>query len=370
MTSADDPLKTLPSLSFSRYLRLKRCLLSGAALTQNGAWRGMRPPRVRAQVLGDIFHEVMAGINSLPSTSLSQGDFRTQFNAVVSQTHAKIASSPSSRHLGDPSHWPELVDLYRRLADVVEMRRTLEWGVGISTHAERKLTSRDGLLWGQVDAYFMSPEGIDLVDYKSGAILEDDEPKRDYGDQLYFYAYLIHDIYEYYPRSLSLVGRDGGTVQVPPSPARSLALANDVRATLARYNDLVSRARPLEELANPSSEACLFCDRKAICNKFWSAVPLLSIPQWNHVAIGMQATPLMRTPRGAGWLDLAVEKSSLATQMLKVTRLFEQRFPAIDLEHRVGQRLLFTGLRQANAANPAIVEATERTAIVCLGATS
>ncbi|HEV3189157.1 MAG TPA: hypothetical protein VGY54_01600, partial [Polyangiaceae bacterium] len=199
-----------------------------------------------------------------------------------------------------------------------------------------------------------------------GAILDDDEPKQEYEDQLYFYAYLVQETYDAYPRSLNLVGRDGGAVPVVPSPARSIALANEMRAVLAQYNEVISIVRPLEDLANPTSENCLFCDRKAICERFWSAVPQLSIPPWNHIALGVQTTPLVRTPRGAGWLELAVEKSSLATQGVKITRLFAQRFPAVDLEHRVGQRLLLTGLRQSHAVNPAIVEATERTAIICM----
>jgi len=367
VTGAEYALETLPSLSFSRYLRLKGCLLSGAALANANPLRGARPPRLRAQVLGDILHEVMSGINSVTGTSLSQAAFRGRFNAVVSETHAKIAASSSSRHLGDPNYWPELVDVYRRLVDVVEMRRTGERSVGVDTYAERKLTSRDGLLWGQVDAYFLSKDGIDLVDYKSGAVLEGDEPKQDYEDQLYFYAYLVHEAHDVYPRSLGLVGRDGSVVSLPPSPDRSSALAKEMRSLLAHYNEVVSQGRPAEELASPTSESCLFCDRKAICERFWGALPSLDIPPWNHVAIGVQTTPLVRTARGGGWLELAVEKSSLSAQAIKVTRVFEQRFPAVDLEHRVGQRLLLTGLRQSQTGNASVAEATERSAIICMG---
>lgn len=367
MRNTEPVLGPLPSLSFSRYLLLKKCLLRGAAIAHANPLRAVRPPRLRSQVLGDILHEAMSGINGIVGASLSQVAFRAQFNRVVRDAYTKIAASPSSRHLGDPHDWPELVDVYYRLADVVEMRRTGAWGLGVDTCAERKLTSRDGLLWGQVDAYFMSKDGIDLVDYKSGAVLEGDAPKQDYESQLYFYAYLIHETHSVYPRSLGLVGRDGLVVSLPPSPDRSSALAAEMRSLLAQYNDVVSRSQLPEELATPSSESCLFCERKAICERFWATLPLLDTPAWNHVAIGVQSTPLMRTPRGGGWFELAVEQSSLSVQTVKVTRIFEQRFPAVDLEHRVGQRLLITGLRESRTMNPPVAEATERCGIVHMG---
>jgi PD-(D/E)XK nuclease superfamily len=319
-------------------------------------------------VVGDIFHEVMAIINGMSGSALTLTAFRSHFNNVVKSTHAKIAAAPPSRHLGDPAHWPELVELYRCLSDVVHRRCSGELGRGVSTQAERSLTSRDGLLSGQVDAYFVSDAGIDLVDYKSSPITDDDGSNKQYEEQLYFYAYLIQENHGVYPRSLSLVGRDGEALKLSPSPERSAALATDMRKTLARYNQELADGATLEDLAAPNRDSCLFCDRKAICERYWAALDGLAVPPWNHVAIGLQCTPLVRTPRGGGWFELGVEKSSIHVPVLKLIRVFEQRFPAVDL-NQVGQRLFLSGLR-ALGSTSSVVEATERSTIARLGPTA
>lgn len=366
--SGKDALHALPTLSFSRYLRLKKCFLSGAALAKTRGSGEGRSPRLRSQVVGDILHDVMSDINSTDVCALSQATFRARFNAVVNATHAKLLATSSSRHLGNPNNWPELVAIYRRLVDVVELRRSNEQCEGVVTYAERSLTSRDGLLWGRPDAYFVSQSDIDLVDYKTGSIFEEDGPRQDYEDQLYFYAYLIDQAHGIYPRSLSLSGPDGNIVSLPPSVERSQAVASNMLSVLEQHNRLAAQGASLEELATPASASCLFCERKLVCERFWHSLPVLETPPWNHVAIGLQSTPLARTARGGGWFELAVEKSSLSVRTLKVARVFDQRFPAVDLEHRVGQRLLLTGLRRSEAANPVAAELTDRSTIVCLEA--
>ena len=140
----------------------------------------------------------------------------------------------------------------------------------------------------QLDAYDVHEQGIDLVDFKSGPMLEGERPKQDYAEQLYFYAYLILENYCSYPRSLSLVNKDGSIAKLEPAPQRSLELANDMRLALTCYNEAVNRGVALETLALPSSESCCFCSRKPTCTAFWVALPRLELPCWNHVALGTQ----------------------------------------------------------------------------------
>jgi hypothetical protein len=63
---------------------------------------------------------------------------------------------------------------------------------------------------------------------------------------------------------------------------------------------------------------------------------------------------------------VTVEQSSLRTGTLKVSRVFERRYPDVDLQSNVGQRLVLTGLRQPSERNSALAEATERSSIVAI----
>lgn len=351
----------LSSLSFSRYARLRRCLLAGASF---GAPTGIagRRPRQRSQVLGDIFHKVMAVLNEL-GAAVSPADFRVRFNGVVSAASAELRADPSSRHLGDPSHWPELAELYRRLAGVVERRRAAGAIEAVEAYAERPLTSKDGRLWGKPDAYFVSADGIDLVDYKSGSLSREELLREDYVEQLHLYAYLVQENHGQYPRSLSLIGRDGSLVSVSSTPAQSALVADRLRAMLDKYNVAVAANVSAEELATPTSEGCLFCSRKVTCRRFWVALPVLETPAWSHVVLGAQVAPLSRSARGGGWFELQVERSSLPARLVKVVSVFDARFPDVDLSKRTGQRLVATGLRHVSGTDLAVVEATDRTTI-------
>jgi hypothetical protein len=356
-------LRELQALSFSRYARLRQCLLGGAILGRAGRAGSASGPRQRSQVVGDILHEVMAALNQRAGGGVSSRDFRELFTGVTLVAAARLRGNASSRHLGDPANWPEIADLYRRLARVVETARTR--GPSVETFAERTLSSNDGLLQGRLDAFFVSESGVDIVDYKSGLFSDRGAPQQLYVEQLLFYAYLVEETYGRYPRSLTLIGRDGAEVCITPDSERTRRIVADVRATMATYNARISSSAP-EDMATPSSEGCLFCERKALCGKFWEALPSLEVPSWNHVAIGSQATPMRKAGRGGGWIELKVERSSLPARLLKITRLFEARFPGVDLQNGTGQRLVLTGLRHASGRDIAVAEATDRTSIASM----
>ena len=359
--SATYTLGQIKTLSFSRYLRLKRCMLSGAALAWSTSAGVPRPPLQRSQVLGQMFHSIMATLNtSLSGLAATKADFRRCFNTVLGQLAGALQASPSSRFLGNPEVWPEVATLYRTLSAWFDARHVGR--ASVRARAERTLRSSDGLLWGRPDAYFLHASGIDLVDYKSGALLEAQAPRPAHVDQLYFYAHLLHEVYGSYPRSLALVGSDGLVVEVDPAPTRSADIAADMRATLAAYNARVLAHECCGSVASPSEEACLFCEMKPVCEAFWQTAPSMSLPAWAHVATGRQVGPALRTRMGGVRLDVAVERSSLRAERLTVTRLFEGRYPSLNVD-AAGQPLVMTGLRVVEAGDPAIVEVTEHSVV-------
>jgi hypothetical protein len=319
-------------------------------------------------VIGEILHAIMQRINETPSNAQgSARDWRRAFDDVVEAMRVRLGQSRSGRHLGDPLLWPELTSVYRRMTDVLERRRRDGGGSGVTVHAEEEVHSQDGVLFGRLDAYFVHADGIDLVDYKSGAVLEGDEAKQDYVEQLYFYAYLLEEKYGRYPRSLSLIGRDNVSVQIEPAAARSRALAAEMRTVLSAYNSRTSAAAvDVPGLARPSALACASCDMKPACIRFWEALAGIELPVWGHVAVGKLAPPVVRSRLGACSFDLEVERSSLGVPTLKVTRVFEERFPALELDRSIGRMLMVTGLRQPSQRTPTVTEATDRCQIVTL----
>jgi len=306
----------------------------------------------------ESFHALIAG------GRLSAREFRLEFNRVIETISAELQRDPVSRHLGDPWLWPELTEIYRHLTDLLERRRAVPKCFRTEVYTEKTLYSKDKLLFGQIDAFFINPEGIELVDYKSGSMMDGDLPKEDYANQLYFYAYLIYENYGIYPRSLTLIGKNSDSLCLDGSMERSKEIANDMRMVLSKYNDQINSALPIEHFSSPSSNNCIFCDAKPVCSAFWGALSEIELPSWSHAVIGVQAIPMIRSRLGGVTVELEVEESSLRTSRVRITRVFEGRYP--DLQDRVGQRLLLTNIRQVLPSNPSLAEVTERSLILTM----
>lgn len=342
---------------------MDKCLLSGAYPSSVVSPTGRPFANSRAQVIGKIFHSQMELVNGLISANnLSPADFRSGFNSTIEGIARDIERDAASRHLGDIRLWPELNEIYTSLRNLLEFHRQSAHNSVIATHSEETLYSRDKLLFGQLDAFFVHDYGIDLVDYKSGVMIEQDAPKEDYVNQLYFYAFLINENFDHYPRKLLLIGRKLQAIELPGSVSRSNEIATQMREVLSKYNSLISESNYLNKISNPRTENCSTCDAKPVCQAFWNAVPEMELPQRAHAVIGTQSKPMERRKRRGSSLQLDLERGSVKSDSLIITQILEDRYP--HLTDTVGQRLMILNLRLLTSDTLAIAEATDRTVIV------
>lgn len=363
MRLALDSLLPIKSLSYWRYTRMARCPLSGAYPSSVVSPTGRPSTNSRAQLIGKIFHSQMEVMHGLISTgNLTPADFRSGFNSTIEGIARDVERDAASRHLGDIRLWPELNEIYTSLKGLVEFHRQSTNKTPIKTHSEETLYSQDKLLFGQLDAFFVDEAGIDLVDYKSGAMNEGDAPKEDYVNQLYFYAYLIKENYGTYPRKLMLIGRNMETIELPGSVVRSIEIAAEMRSTLSKYNEVISTPNYLQQITKPSTDNCSRCDAKPVCQAFWKAVPDMELPQRSHAVIGTQSAVIQRGKRKGASLQLDVEQGSIRPGSLVLTQVLEERYP--HLVDKIGQRLMVLNIRLLTAETSAIAETTDRTVIV------
>ena len=362
MIDAIHSLTPIKALSYWRYTRLKRCQLSGAFPSSTGSKFVQKPVGGRAQELGIIFHSLMEAFHEFcVGDERESYKFREKFNSVLEKYSETNARSPQFRQMGDPRTWPEITEIYRTLSDLVKQQHQVPLQMKPIIHTEKTLYSKDGLLFGQIDAFFVHLDGIDLVDYKSGVILENDSPKEDYSNQLYFYAYLIWENFGIYPKKLTLTGKDNESVELAPSLEKSKGIASDMRATLDVYNTKVSNSSLIQSFSSPKSENCIYCDAKPVCESFWKEINSIEFPKWNHVLLGTQVGPFIRSRSGVITVQINVEKGSLKSTTVKVTKIFEARHSS--LLDRPGQKILFTNLKKSSETSEDIAEMTDRTQI-------
>lgn len=359
-------LEPIKALSYWRFTKLRHCQLRGAFPGSVVGPELPAPAAGRPQALGTLYHKLMEGFHNLAKSGrLSGSDLRSDFNAIVEAQALKISQDPALRHLGDPRQWRELTPIYRALSDMLARRTAARGASGIEVHTEDRIFARDGLLFGDLDAYFLRPEGIDLVDYKSGRMDDEGILKEDYVNQLYFYAYLIEQKHGIYPRSVTLVGKDQSAISIPAAPDKSYALADEMRSVLFSYNQKVAKERDVEKFAFPNSRNCAYCDAKPVCNAFWKALHSLETSSYCHVTQGIQAVPFRRSQIGCAMLELDQEAGTIAAGRLKISRLYELRYPY--LKDKVGQRMLITNLRHIDSSKAPMAEVTDRSQIIILG---
>lgn len=136
-------------------------------------------------------------------------------------------------------------------------------------HCEETSHSSDGTLEGTPDLVVVRADGCDVVDFKTGLVVDLDEemPKADYARQIRIYAHLAAEAYGAPAVRGVLLSFRQGRVDVDVSPG---LVDEAVREALERrqaFNDRAPGAQPPQ----PGEATCRWCEHQVICDGFWEA---------------------------------------------------------------------------------------------------
>jgi CRISPR/Cas system-associated exonuclease Cas4 (RecB family) len=162
--------------------------------------------------------------------------------------------------------WPR--DL-REAMEVVLASRAVSPGARLDSrsvhHVETNLNSSDGLLTGRPDEVVRTPDGIVIIDYKSGGFDEARLP--DFHDQLHFYAALWQEVYRELPaigRVVFLLANQHSEVAIDESRCRTV------------IEEARSFARSLDSIAWASAATigphCGLCAYRPWCDTYWRSL--------------------------------------------------------------------------------------------------
>ncbi len=241
--------------------------------------------------LGTAYHEVLekiVGIN-LGEESLEAAVERLWHQAVAAQQN-RADTHALDRRFGSPTAWPGYhvarASVLLRAQEIaggppaqqpVTQQLT---GTGLSsTIREQEFNAFSGRLFGRPDVICAD----EVVDYKSGAILEHDGAtqtdvvKASYVRQLRIYGYLVKQTLGWWPQRGVLLPLGGPGVEVSLEPSECEREANEAIALLDSYEGKLRTAAAPGDLATPSPDSCRWCPYKLICPSFWQA----SSPAWS-----------------------------------------------------------------------------------------
>jgi len=237
--------------------------------------------------LGSAYHEVLEKIVEVDrGQETLEAAVERLWKKAIATLQQRADVHPLDRRFGSPTAWP---GYHVAHASVVLRAEGLSAGPppAIAPNSnqasgagqggsirEHEYTACDGKLLGRPD---------EIVDYKSGAIMEYDEAtqsdvvKAAYIGQLRIYAYLVKEKLGWWPRVGLLLPLAGAGIEVALDPFECAREAAEAVALLDAYNRKVSAGAAPEEFASPSPQGCRWCPYKLLCPAFWQT----ALPEWS-----------------------------------------------------------------------------------------
>jgi CRISPR/Cas system-associated exonuclease Cas4 (RecB family) len=274
-------LKPLDKISPSRFIELGECPLRVAFATSGIPRLIPNSPDAR---LGSIIHKMF----DLASKGIINNDlvFVEKWNEILTKVELEMASNILESHFVPLNlhtrHFDVKKDLcFLGVRRIIKLKKSNSsaWKLApvpkqslSSTGSELYFETPDKKVNGMVDAIRYGKNGVEIIDYKSGVILEEtgngEAIKNSYQIQLKIYAALYYLNEGIWPSKLKLLGINQQDFDVPFTPAECLQLIEKAKQNLEEVNNLITSERSWENLANPSPKACRFCQYRPVCKKY------------------------------------------------------------------------------------------------------
>ncbi len=268
------PLKYItPSLVFA----LERCLLYVAfgLDEQYSSYRTYSPRGRLGSITHDILEKVSKGILRDKNEVEWESSLLRLWDEKVEKHEQEVLASESERHYGVAEHWPRY-----NLQKALTIRKSLEIAASLQKSAiykskgnwetEQFIQAFDGKIRGRADAVYQSEQGVEIIDYKTGNIYDEDESgdshlKTSYRRQLLLYAAMYHAETGQWPFRGHIVPLVGQQVTIEIDPVAANNEASTALSLLKQFNKSVSEGDSLLSLTQPSEQSCRYCTYKTIC---------------------------------------------------------------------------------------------------------
>lgn len=274
-------LRPLNYITPSMVSALNTCFLQ-VAFRADPAIKVFQPPAAR---LGTACHALLERIAKGELASQPVEDWSASLEIIWQEEIAKqeeaLLASRWEAHFGLAVTWPryslQKARVFLKAEKLLSYQKTHMAQATGGHHqfgVERYYQAFQERARGRVDVVYESEQGIELIDYKTGRIFDEDETgnqtiKESYKNQLHFYAAMHHDVYGSWPVKAHLVPLTGQPISIEIDPAQAGKLVQAAMDQMVQFNKLVSEQGSLTQLASPALESCRYCNYKADCPAFW-----------------------------------------------------------------------------------------------------
>jgi len=267
----EQPLKPLARISPSIYLSLQQCPLKGIWTSSN---KPLLPSSPYAY-LGTAIHQMLK--LAFQGRINNEQELFDAWDREIKHLEKEMLANPIEKHLVPLEMCVPNFDVKRFLAFkmICPLFRDSQRKSGNSTSSsEDWVQTPDGKVVGRIDSVKGSDKGIEIIDYKTGSVLEEAspyKPKEEYLCQIKIYAALFHAMHGEWPVKLTLMGINQEHVSISVDPTECSSLLKKAEKSLDDINELIENGLNPEDFAQPSPEACKFCLFRPPCKKYWES---------------------------------------------------------------------------------------------------
>jgi hypothetical protein len=313
----DARIEPIRSISPSKYLSARRCPLS-YVLTKAKLWQFS--PDNAAAVVGTAIHELIRWSGQSATSEVTHEQATVKFDELIEQAESKLSDHPLNRRLiplsaSDP-RFPEKkhAAIKSAVRGVKSPRPSSSNRAGGLTKYmfEEGFSSKNKLIYGEVDKIVDGPRGFVIYDKKSCHVIDEEGyVKGEYRMQLLLYAGIVYEDIGVMADRLVLVDIDDREVEVPFHPDEALEELAVAARWLLSLNEKITQAGSilkLLHLAKPSPESCRYCPSRPICPSYWKARVAMT-GEWpvdveyeveSTIALGNNGKLIMAKPQGSG----------------------------------------------------------------------
>jgi len=222
--------------------------------------------------LGTVTHAVLE--SAVKGLMTDMGSFESIWNDEQKKVEDKMITNPVEAHLV-PLETTVLNYDVKKLMCFGLIEQFLHAPVTeevVSQETEKWVESSDGKIGGMIDLVIQHKEGAEIVDYKTGSIVDEQSGggiKEDYVVQLKLYAGIYFEALGSWPVRLSLIGLDKKKYDVSFSHEDCLDLMDKARQLVDEVNELIESGLEPKDFANPSPSTCKYCSYRPACRKYW-----------------------------------------------------------------------------------------------------
>lgn len=336
MKFADESSKFVNRLSPTSFEVMLGCRRR-FALGQHGAHLAGGTDATR---LGSICHAVLD--KAVAGHALALADWRSCVETLWADAVAVEEARASEAGIDKPARtWSGYEIKRARLLKVAERLRTFLADIPVDTQllTEHPMSAEGGRLFGRADLILRGPHTHRIIDYKSGAVTEDDgTPRRAYVHQLQVYALLEHADSGSWPGTAHLFPLHGPPVEIDVEPEECIRRGREAIQLLDAFNAVAPGAQP----AAPSAVICRWCDYATECSAFWGAVDESWAPEV-RAATGI-IRRVFTTPAGGTTFEIDRTGGSVSEQPMILKQVDAAAVPEVS-RAAIGSEVAVKGLR-------------------------